>query len=96
MTSVFSNGARHNFNFFLEYNFKMKAVNIKSNRKVPKNRPFPIAVHNLHQEVEPTKKKFKKHKKRNPFDQFYKEKVRNFPMRSYDRLLDGYILLGSC
>lgn len=57
---------------------------------------FPIRVHDLNAEIQPSKNKRVRNLRKNPFNNFYKETPQSFKTKPYNKLLDGFLLIQYC
>lgn len=71
----------------------MSSRGVKSKDKLQK---FPIKVHDLNAEIMPKRAKRPRHLRKDPFNAFYKETPESFKLKSYNKILDGFLLLDVC
>jgi Leucine rich repeat/Leucine Rich Repeat len=65
----------------------------RSSKSNERFQSFPMPVHDLNAEVQPTKPKRVRNLRRNPFNNFYKETPSSFKTKPYNKILDGFLLL---
>lgn len=77
----------------------VSSSNFTQNRTTRSNErlhSFPIRVHDLNAEVQPTKLSRVRNLRKNPFNNFYKETPSSFKTKPYNKTLDGFLLVELC